>query len=172
MLGKFGKFDQPATPAKNKATKLNALDDAGLLANQNWKIVRASSESRANGRGAASAIDGDPRTHWHTQFQDELAKHPHELVIDLGQPATIRGFRYLARQDVGWNGAVAKCEFFVSDSPNEFGSAVATPEFTKSKKSQETACEPVKGRYVLLRVLSEVNGGPWASVAELGVVGE
>ena len=27
-------------------------------------------------------------------------------------------------------------------------------------------------RLFLLRVLSEVNGGPWASAAELGVIGE
>ena len=130
----------------------------------------ASSEASGNNRTAARAIDGDSRTHWHTQFQGQLAKHPHELVIDLGNSATIRGFRYLARQDGGWNGALGKCEFFVSDSPTEFGKPVANPEFKKSKTSQEVACQPVKGRYVLLRVLSEVNGGPWASVAELGVV--
>jgi len=40
------------------------------------------------------------------------------------------------------------------------------------KTAQEVKCEPVKGRYVMLRALSEVNDGPWASVAEFGVVGE
>jgi hypothetical protein len=41
-----------------------------------------------------------------------------------------------------------------------------------TRKAQEAACNPVTGRYVLLRVLSEVNGGPWASVAEIGVIGK
>lgn len=154
------------------STKVNSLVKTGLLPNQDWKIVRASSESKANGRTAACAIDGDPRTHWHTRFQGQLATHPHELMIDLGSAATIRGFRYLARQDTGFNGALAKCEFYVTDSPDKIGAAAATVEFKKTKMSQETLCEPVQGRYVLLRVLSEVNGGPWASIAELGVIGQ
>ena len=164
---KYGDTKRPTRRAK-----ANALPKAGLLSNKSWKITRFSSQAGANSRSAASAIDGDPRTHWHTQFQSQLAKHPHELVVDLGESATIRGFRYLARQDCGWNGAVAKYEFFVSDSSAEFGTPVATSEFKKLKTSQEVSCKPVKGRFVLLRVLSEVNGGPWASVAELGVVGQ
>ena len=81
-------------------------------------------------------------------------------------------FRYLARQDGGWNGAVAKCEFYVSDSKTKFDKPVAATTFKKSKKSQEVKCDPVQGRYVKLRILSEVNGGAWASVAELGVIGK
>ena len=83
----------------------------------------------------------------------------------------IRGFRYLARQDSGWNGAIKDCEFFVSDSPDRFGKPVAKATFEKTRKSQQVNCDPVPGRYALLRALSEVNGGPGASVAELGVVG-
>ena len=93
-------------------------------------------------------------------------------MIDLGVPATITGFRYLARQDKGYNGAIAKCEFAVADSPDAFSKPVAGGTFTKSKQSQEVLCEPTKGRYVLVRALSEVNGGPWASIAELGVIGK
>lgn len=164
---KFG-GKQPA----QSSGKVNVLPADGLLSNKNWQIVRVSSESRGNGRGATSAIDGDPRTHWHTRFQPELDKHPHELVIDLGAAATIRGFRCLARQDVGWNGALAGCEFFVGNSPDEFGDAVIKTTFKKAKEAQEVRCDPVQGRYVRIRVLSEVNGGPWASIAEIGVVTE
>ena len=49
---------------------------------------------------------------------------------------------------------------------------VAKATFGKVSKVQEAACKPVQGRYVLLRALSEVNDGPWATIAELGVVGE
>ena len=80
--------------------------------------------------------------------------------------------RYLARQDNGWNGALADCEFFVGDSPEQFDEPAAKATFRRTKKAQEAKCKPTRGRYVLLRVLSEVNGNPWASVAELGVVGE
>lgn len=164
---KFGGASRPAA-----ASKVNRLPKEGLLLNKGWKIVRASSESRSNGKLAAHAIDGDPRTHWHTRFRASIEKHPHELVIDLGGEATIRGFYYLARQDAGWNGAVARCEFSVSSTPEEFRAPVAAATFRKSKKAQQATCDPVKGRYVRVRILSEVSGGPWASIAELGVIGD
>ena len=164
---KFGDTRQPPT----KRTKaVNSLPVEGLVPSDKWKLVRASSQT--DSRSAEQAFDGDPRTHWHTQFQGELKKHPHELVVDLGADYTIRGFRYLARQDGGWNGAIAQCEFYVSDSPDEFDKRVAKETFTKNKEAQEIKCPAVEGRYVLLKVLTEVNGGPWASVAELGVIGE
>ena len=44
--------------------------------------------------------------------------------------------------------------------------------FAQTRKAQDAKCTPVKGRYVRIRILSEINGGPWASIAELGIVGE
>lgn len=163
------KFGNKPVPKKGK---VNSLPQQGLLSNKDLKIASFSSQSDAKGRRAVNAIDGDPRTHWHTQFQPELDKHPHELVIDLGSERSVRGFRYLSRQDGGWNGAIAKCEFFVSNSKDDFGEPVAKATFRKLRSSQEATCKPVNGRYVRLRVLSEVNGGPWASIAEFGIVGK
>ncbi len=151
--------------------KVNSLPKEGLLPSKGWKIARASSESRGNGKLAANAIDGDPRTHWHTQFAPELQKHPHELVIDLGVSAKIRGFLCLPRQDASWNGALAKCEFSVSETADGFGQPIAKATFKKMKSAQEVKCEPISGRFVRIRILSEVNGGPWASLAEIGIVG-
>ena len=54
----------------------------------------------------------------------------------------------------------------------EFGDAVAEVTFTKTRRAQDAKCPPTKGRYVRLRVLSEVNGKAWASIAELGVIGD
>ena len=44
--------------------------------------------------------------------------------------------------------------------------------YDKVKKAQRAPCPLTKGRYVMFRVLSEVNDGPWASCAELGVLGK
>ena len=85
--------------------KVETMPPKGLIPRTRYKILNVSSESRFNGKYATNAVDGNPRTHWHTRFEGELAKHPHELVIDLGREHTIRGVRYLARQDGGWNGA-------------------------------------------------------------------
>ncbi|MGZ0171741.1 MAG: discoidin domain-containing protein, partial [Planctomycetales bacterium] len=155
-----------------KRGKVNSIPTEGLLDRTKLKITRASSESSGNQKRAANAIDGDSRTHWHTSFSPEVDKHPHELVIDLGDERSVSGVRYLARQDGGWNGALAKCEFFVGNTDKEFGESVATTTFRKLKTSQEATWQPVSGRYVLVRILSEVNGGPWASISELGIVGK
>lgn len=152
--------------------KINSMPADGLVPRQELHIVRASSESRFNGKLAKNAIDGDPTTLWHSQFQGRLAEHPHELIIDLGRARTIRGLRYLCRQGRGWNGALKDCELYISDNPDRFDQLAAKAQFRKTKKAQEVKCAPVRGRYVLLRALSEINGGPWASVAELGVIGE
>lgn len=159
-------------PQKKKAGRVNKLKKQGLLDRAKWKLVRVSSESVGNRKLATNAFDSDPGTWWHTSFQPTADKHPHELVIDLGTEHVIRGFRYLARQDGGWNGAIQKCEFCVSSSPDNFDAPVAKATFTKDRASQEITCDPVSGRYVLIRALSEVNGGPWASAAEFGVVGD
>ncbi len=164
---KFGGKDPNGMPAK-----VEVMPEEGLLPRKRLSIHSFSSEASGNGRLAVHAIDGNPRTHWHTAFSPEVLKHPHELVIDLGGEATVRGLRYLARQDNGWNGALAAVEVAVASSPDGFGDPVAETTFTKRKHSQELLFEPVQGRYLRLRVLSEVNGGPWASVSELGVVGE
>jgi len=76
--------------------KVYSLPRRGLIPRTGWKIVRVSSESRASGKLAQYAIDGQARTWWHSQFAPKLCKPPHELVIDLGAEYTIRGFYYLA----------------------------------------------------------------------------
>ncbi len=163
------KFGGKKPPARG-SQKVNSLPQEGLLPHKAWKIVRVSSESKSNRKLAANAIDGDPLTLWHTQFQPKLEKHPHELVIDLGSSHAIRGIRYLARQDGGWNGAVAECELSVSDSAEDWKDPILKTTFKKLKTPQEASFDAVNGRYVRLRILSEVNGGPWASIAELGLV--
>jgi hypothetical protein len=48
----------------------------------------------------------------------------------------------------------------------------ARATFKKVRLPQVADCEkPVHGRYVLVRILSEVNKNPWASAAEIGVIG-
>ena len=166
------KWGTTRPPAKKPPTgKPKRIKDKNLIPADELKLVRVSSENISNDRQAAYAIDGIPRTVWHTRFSNTLAKHPHELVIDLGQSREVIGFRYLARQDGSWNGAFAKTEFSVSDSPREFPDPIANATFKKVREAQSADCsKPVSGRFVRIRVLSEVNGGPWGSAAEIGIV--
>ena len=166
------KWGSRGGPARQGAKPANRLEHADLIPAGSLKLEQFSSENRANDRLAIYAIDGDPRTIWHSQFSGRRAEHPHELLIDLGQTFQVSGFQYLARQDQGWNGAFAETEFFVSNDPQDFGEPAAKVTFEKLRRAQTARCqEPVLGRYVRVRVVSEVNQGPWASAADIGVLG-
>ena len=166
---KWGSTRAEVVPPSGKVHK---IEDKGLIPAGEMKLIRFSSENGGNDRRAAYAIDGNPRTVWHSQFSEKLAVHPHELVIDLGADYEVRGFRYLARQDGGWNGAFADTEFYVGSSPDDFDSPVAKVKFKKIRTAQRADCDqPVRGRYLRIRILSEVGGNAWGSAAEIGVVG-
>ena len=78
----------------------------------------------------------------------------------------------MSRQDGGFNGGIAKYEIYVSSDGNEFGKPVAIGEFARKRGNQQIVFPSQQARYVKLVVLTEVNGGPWASAAELGVIGK
>ncbi len=152
--------------------KVNSLPTKGLIPRKNYKLLRVSSESKFNGKLATNAFDGEPRTHWHSKFKGSVEPPPHELVIDLGAEHSVRGVRYLCRQDSGWNGAIKDAELYVSSDPEDFGEPVLKTTFKKTKEAQEVTWKPVRGRYVRLRALSEINGNPWASASEIGIIGK
>jgi arylsulfatase A-like enzyme len=165
---KYGKNAPKPNRRRNKAK--HRLPTKGMLANDKWKVVRVSSESTSNGKLAANVIDHDPNTIWHSNWSGTVNEHPHELVIDLGERTTIHGLCYLARQDNGWNGSIGTCEFSVSDDPQLFVQVAAKATLKETREPQRMPCPPVTGRYVRLRILTEIHGGPWASVADLGVM--
>jgi glucose/arabinose dehydrogenase len=121
-----------------------------------------------NGVGA-NVLDARASTLWHTQYRNGQPAHPHEIQLDLGLSRPVTSLLYTPRQDTFANGRIAQYEVYVSNDPAAWGTAVATGTFTNST-TQQSAAFPVKaGRYVRLRILSEVNGGPWASAAEINV---
>jgi arylsulfatase A-like enzyme len=164
--------DLPSGPKKTPTRRALSFPSEGLLSNKSWKIARFSSENAANQKFAFNAIDGNPNTLWHTRFSGSIVPPPHELVIDLGAEYVVRGFVYLARQDEGWNGAVDTAEFAVATTPDFNGTPLIKTRLAKTREPQTVACEPTKGRYVLFRALSEHGGHTFASVAEIGVLGE
>lgn len=55
---------------------------------------------------AEFAIDGDPGTFWHSEYNKTVTKHPHVLAVDLGKEREFSGITYLPRQDGSGNGRV------------------------------------------------------------------
>ena len=79
-----------------------------LLDQTKFKIVYCSSEIEESNGGIKTGlskdlIDGDPKTYWtyNYRWKDEATKYvPFYIVVDLGETATVRGVKILARQSV------------------------------------------------------------------------
>jgi lysophospholipase L1-like esterase len=108
---------------------------------------------------------------WHTQWVNGAPPPPHEIQIKLGGPATLTGFVYVPRQDGSPNGMIKDYEFYVSTDGVNWGSPVATGTFANTVTGKQVSFASTAGQYVRLRALSEVNGNPWTSMAELSVQG-
>ena len=141
----------------------------GVIPQTNWRLWYVDSEETVGEDGAAeNAFDGNPATIWHTQWGGPPP--PHEIQIDLGGIYSIDGFRYLPRQNTSQNGTIKDYEFYVSTNGSNWGSPVATGTFANTKTEKEVLFAAKTGQYVRLRALSEVNGKPWTSMAELNVL--
>ncbi len=144
----------------------------GALPRSGWSVVYVDSEeTNFENSVAENMFDGDPSTYWHSAWSQGVAPLPHEVRIDLGQTYTVSGFRYLPRQGVVVNGRIGSYEFYVSADGVSWGTAVAAGVFPNAAAQQTVNFSSKSGRYVRLRALSEVNGNPWTSVAELDVLG-
>lgn len=147
----------------------NRCRGAGL-SRRGAKVIHASSEDRRNGHVAANVLDGDPATFWHTRWEPQSDPMPHALVIDLGHQLTLRGITCLPRQDQS-NGRIAQVELLGSNDAQSWGAAAATVRWTDSEKLQTVEFrQPIRARYLKLVAQSEVNGNPFAALAEIDVL--
>ncbi len=155
------------------AARVEAISDAVAdpkVSKRDWKLVSSDSEQVDEGP-TKNAIDGDPDTYWHTQYDPTTTKHPHQLIVDLGHEQSIGGFRYLPRQDGGVNGRVKKYEFWVSSDGQTWTGPVAAGEFANTADPSSVKLKPsVKGRFFKFVALSEVNGQPYTTAAEIDVL--
>ena len=95
---------------------------------------------------------------------------PHEIQINLGASYSVSGIRYLPRQDGGGgaaNGRIGQYEVYVSTDGVNWGTAVATGTFANNASQKEVRFTAKTGQYLRLRALSEVNGNPWTTAAEI-----
>ena len=96
---------------------------------------------------------------------------PHTLVLDLGGRYQVDGFRYLPRQDGNPNGTIAGYQFYVSDDGTTWGTAVAAGTLAANTTEKTVRFTAKTGRFVRLVALSEINGQPYTSAAELNFFG-
>ncbi len=135
------------------------------------KIVKVDSEETNSQDGfGENAVDGNPNTCWHTQWHGNSPGLPHEIIIELLPPSVIKGFTYLPRQDESDHGTIKHYEFYVSDDGKNFGQPVKKGAFEPGKEEKIETFEPVKCRFIKLKAISEINGLPWTSAAEIRVI--
>src|SRR5271169_3300607 len=175
ILASYGGVTQSATITVIPGT---------LIPQNGWAVVYADSQETICGNGAASnAIDGNSSTMWHTQFCPTTAALPHEIQIDLGASYTLSAFQYLPRQDGSACGWIKQYEFYVSPDGINWGTPVAAGTFdytgyaihcpgpgAGAPTPRQIGFPAAIGRYIRLRALSEMNGNPWTSAAEINVL--
>ena len=96
--------------------ELELLAAAGKpLSHEGWTVAYVDSEERAKEDGTAeNAIDGQTANFWHTEWGDKQPRHPHRLILDLGQSREVGGFRYTPRQGEG-GGRIKDYKVYVGD---------------------------------------------------------
>jgi hypothetical protein len=139
---------------------------AGPSAGAQWK---AYADSYAPDYPPGLALDGDPGTFWHTEYTGATPGYPHEFVIDLGRPHTVGGLLYVPRTDGSSNGRVKDYEVYVSVDGKDWGRSLARGDWANDATTKYTTFPSCVARYVKLRGLSEVNGQPFMSAAEIVV---
>jgi F5/8 type C domain len=117
------------------------------------------------------AVDGRTSTYWHTAWPAPPgSSHPHWIVLDLGQVMMTDGLSYARRTDASTNGIITQFEVALSLDGSTWPAPVQQDTWTWSGQPEEfIRWAPTQARYVRLRALGEVSGGPWTSAAELGV---
>jgi hypothetical protein len=91
---------------------------------------------------------------------------PHELTVDLGSAHKVEGLIYVPRQE-GSNGRVKDYEVRLSADARTWSAPVASGTWADDPRFKFVALPGSSARFVQLRGLSEVNGQPFMSAAEV-----
>ncbi len=147
---------------------LEWIREASTSATASAGNEKYASDSYAPGYEPGQASDGDLTTIWHTEFVGASPGYPHELVVDLGAARRVEGVLYVPRQD-STNGRVKDFEIRVSDDGKTWSAPVASGQWNNDPSFKYASLPGARARYVQLRGLSEVEGRPFMSAAELSI---
>jgi hypothetical protein len=153
------------------AEEVRALMTKPSLA-QKLGILNVHADSEEEQNEADNAVDGDPKTLWHTPWRKGPSEYPHYLELEFKSPKRVGGFTALPRQDGIRNGWICDYAFYASDDGKKWGEPVKRGTFAATKDLKKVLFdEPVNGRFFKLTALSSFVG-PYASLAEFSVLEE
>lgn len=130
-----------------------------------WTVTCDSFEP---GNECSKAIDGDNTTLWHTQYSGSSPPPPHTITLDMGSTHNVNGLSVLPRQDNNQHGNIARHEVSVSPDGTNW-EVVAVGNWATDALTKYANFETRKVRYARVKALTEIQGNPWTSIAELQV---
>jgi alpha-L-fucosidase len=171
------KYTAPFTIEKPAILKVMAVDSEDNrqteiitkpldIPKRDWKVISVTSGKKEETR---KLMDEEPTTFWAT---DEGVTTPQEIVIDLGQAYSLKGFTYWPIQERYPFGIIPNYEFAVS-TDNRNWRTVAQGEFgniSNSPVEQTIMFTPVQGRYIKLKGVKVKGSDFRTSFGEIGVV--
>lgn len=93
-------------------------EDGKPVSRQHWKVVYADSEELdAANNVATNVFDMQESTFWHTNYSTTKPKHPHQIVINLGEDKKITGFSYLPRAEANKTGMIKDFKVYLKMEP-------------------------------------------------------
>ncbi|KAG8674283.1 hypothetical protein FPOAC2_00293 [Fusarium poae] len=131
-----------------------------------WKVT---CDSMNQGDECQNAIDGKADTIWHTQWEGSEPAPPHMITVDMKKVYNVNGISILPRQDGSPNGYIAQHQVFLSKDNKNWGSPVAYGTWYADYTTKYANFDTQPARYVRLVAITEANGNPWTSIAELNV---
>ena len=131
-----------------------------------WSVT---CDSVHEGDGCKNAIDGKADTMWHTQWEGSEPAPPHMITVDMKKVYNVNGISMLPRQDGSQNGYIAQHQVFLSKDKKNWGSPVAYGTWYADWTTKYANFNTQPARYVRLVAITEANGNPWTSIAELNV---
>jgi hypothetical protein len=88
----------------------------------------------------------------------------------LGREFLLSSFIYLPRQS-SYNGRIKDYEFYITDDLSRWGNAISKGAFKSGASPTTVSFEPVNGRYIRFKSLSELTGNPFTTVGEISLIG-
>jgi hypothetical protein len=126
-------------------------------------------DSQQAGHEAALAIDGNPRTMWHTAWEPTPTSPPHWISFDLKNSITLTGIRYVPRVDMT-NGRIGSFEVHLSHDGKEWIKTAAGQWSDDAQPKTVQFDRPQQARFVKIVALREVKNRAWSSIAEFDVL--
>ncbi len=180
--GKFKKYKKPFNMYKGAKIVAYAVEKGkhnSLTITKIMDVNKAKWSAKADsyhpGFPVSNAIDSDPSTFWHTNWNDESLGQPHFIEVDLGEVKNVAGIDYIPRQDGYYasHGRIARYDVEVSSNGTDWVMVIKDGVFKDIKDRQQGLfAQPMDIRYFRLTSKEEVEGRFFSSAGEVGVVVE